>query len=276
MIPTKATQLKEHLSSYFHNHFGVVPLQESQQSIEQWFTSPLGQRILDAEQKQLNQFLPKIYGYHLMQLSVLKDYKLSEQSPVTHHFSLGIQQNESSGALAEYEKLPIDADSIDAAILHHVLEYSTHPHQLLRETARTIIPNGFIVVVGFNPLSFLNFKKQVARVCLRGLHWRYRSLQRGRVIDWLRILDFEPVYIKQGDFGLPFNRGRRQWVERMGEKFFSRCGNFYIIVARKSITPMTIVRKPWRSVTRLPVLAKRPTVNYQPQIENTQIVAKKK
>lgn len=239
--------------SLFHslNHtcrdfFAVKPIVESQQSITQWFDSPLGVDILRSEQSALNTIMPKIYGYHLMQLSVLEDVELSALSPVTHHFSLGVGANDacSPKGIACFESLPIQPESIDAVLLHHVLEYSTNPHQLLREAARTIIPNGYIVVVGFNPLASLAMKKHVSRIFTGKDHWCYHSLGHKRVEDWIRVLDFEPVFLQFGFYGLPFSTRHHQRLDRMFAKMLPFCGAYYVMAARKSVIPMTMIKQP--------------------------------
>lgn len=230
----------------YHSWFGVTPLLESQKDIETWFNSPLGQWIQTIEQQLLDQIMPKVYGYHLMQLSVLNGVCLSQQSPVTHHFSLGVSEQGNAKAIASFEQLPIEAESIDGAILHHVLEYSTNPHQLLRETARTIIPNGYIVIVGFNPFSLLGIRKKVGQLLTRTSHWRCHSLRSNRLMDWLQVLDFEPVSVRYGYHGLPFNHGYRSSMDQVCGKILPISGAFYIITARKSVIPMTLIKAPWK------------------------------
>ncbi len=249
------------LGNRLRSWFGIKPLLEVQEDIERWFSLPLGQRILLSEQQSLDQVMPKMYGYHLMQLSVLNGRKLSNQSPITHHFTLGLSEATNQPAIAHFEQLPIDAESIDTAILHHVLEYSTKPHQLLRETARTIIPNGYIVIVGFNPYSTLWLKKQIGRLFSSTPYWRSHSLTDGRLIDWLRVLDFEPVQIQYGYHGLPFNRGYRQGFDRFLGRFLPACGAFYIITARKSVIPMTLIKKPWKKTNPIASWAKGSAIN---------------
>ncbi len=242
---------RQSFKSYMTARFGVRPLVESQSAIERWFETPLGQRVLSAEQEKIDKIMPEMYGYHLMQLSVLDKVKLSRESPVTHHFSLGVHEGSSAPALAHFEHLPIEAESIDTAVLHHVMEYSTNPHQLLRETARTIIPNGYINIIGFNPYSSLMLKKQLERAFTSKAHWRYNSLSCNRLVDWLRVLDFEPLLIQYGYHALPLQRGYRQGFDHFCSHLLPSCGAFYIIVARKSVVPMTLIKKPWKKTATL-------------------------
>jgi SAM-dependent methyltransferase len=256
---------------HFQQRFGVIPLAESQTAISQWFDLPLGQRILAAQQCCLDKIMPNIYGYHLLQLSVLNNVALSRQSPVTHHFSLGVRAESDAKALARFEQLPIEADSIDAVILHHSLEYSTNPHQLLREAARTIIPNGYIIIVGFNPWALLTIRKHWCRLFSHNKQCRYHSLRRSRVLDWLKVLDFDPVLIQYGEQFLPFQNLYHQGTDKVFTQLFPAGGSFYTIVARKSVLPMTPVKQAWRKKSTFPLWSKGSTVSgktvFRPQLK---------
>ncbi|MFT6791377.1 MAG: SAM-dependent methyltransferase [Cellvibrionaceae bacterium] len=245
------------------DHFSVSALSQAQASIQQWFSSPLGQQVLTAEQQTLDRIMPEIYGYHLMQLSVLNDVTLSSLSPVTHHFSLGVTEKSGQPAVAEFEQLPIEAESVDTVLLHHVLEYSTKPHQLLREAAYTIIPNGYLIIVGFNPISPLAVKKQWGRLFSPRAHWRYHGIGHGRLSDWLRVLNFEPVFLQFGFHGLPFAKGHHKAIDSAIGRALPFSGVYYVIAARKSISPMKLIRQPRLKVAKLPMWAKGSTIPTQ-------------
>lgn len=267
---------------YFSARFGVKPLLDSVDDIEQWFESDLGKNILSLQQDKLDTLMPEVFGYHLMQMSVLNNLPLSRQSPVSHHFSLGFNPHKiavkveetidkkndkenfsiATSAISEFEHLPIDEESIDAAILHHVLDYSTDPHRLLRETARTIISNGFIVIIGFNPSSALMLKKQIGRCIKRSDHWRYHDLRKDRVIDWLRVLGFKPMLVQYGYHSLPFNASFSSKLDKILAQLLPSLGAFYIIVARKHVIPMTVIREPWKKRRALPAWVKGKTATH--------------
>ena len=42
----------------------------------------------------------------------------------------------------EPAQLPIASQTIDLLLLPHVLEFSAHPHQILREAERVLMPEG--------------------------------------------------------------------------------------------------------------------------------------
>jgi len=245
------------LREKLNTRFGVKPLFQAQADLNEWFEGAIGQRFLIAEKSKLDNIMPEMYGYHLMQLSAFKNtLSLSRQSPVTHHFSLGVEEEGDAKALAQFEQLPIDSECIDVALLHHVLEYSTKPHQLLREASRTVIPNGYIIIVGFNPWSFSTFKRQCGRFFSRDAQRRFHNLRRSRIVDWLKLLDFEPALLEYGDHGWPIKEEYVKKVQESLNGFFPVCGSFYVVLARKCITPMTVIKPGWKKKAGLPSWSK--------------------
>lgn len=248
------------------DYFSVKTLAQTQGSIQNWFSSPLGQNLLAAEQETLGKIMPKIYGHHLMQLSVLNHINLSDLSPVRHHFSLGINEKSGQPGVANFEQLPIETESVDAVLLHHVLEYSTNPHQLLHEAARTTVPYGYLVIVGFNPGSPFALKKQWGRLFSREAHWRYHGLWHSRISDWLRVLDFEPVFLQFGFHGLPFEKVRHKTVNHVFGQLLPFTGAYYVIAARKNIASMKIIHQTGNKSTTMPVWIKGSAIPTQTTI----------
>lgn len=256
----KITTLKETLHNWYERRYGVQPLSESHNALSLWFKRQFGQSILDEQKKCLNAVLSEIYGYHLMELSVLQQQQFSGASAISHQFSLTPFKTETAKAYASFEYLPIDEEVIDACILHHCLEYSPKPHQCLREACRSVIPNGYIIIIGFNPISILQLKKWLGRYLLAKPQWRYHFLLRHRIEDWLRVLDFEVVYKKNAGFNLPTDHTTPHRL-RIFLRFFSPVSaNFYVLVARKTKTPMTMI-KPWKKKNRLSHWVKQPAVS---------------
>lgn len=250
------------IRQWSQERFGIRPLAESIPLLEQWCQGPLGSALLQEEQQQVDRVVNYLFGYHLMQLSISRQLDLSRSSTINHRFSFTpainacpeVQRDHKVDQLpqsfADPEKIPLSAETIDVAVLHHVLDFSQHPHQLLRETARVLIPRGYAVIVGFNPFSWFGVCKTFARPFSRRPHWRHHSLRLGRVIDWLRLLDFEPVEITQGYYRFPIDHpgviARTQWYERLMKKINLPIGGFYVIVARKDVIGMTPIKPVWK------------------------------
>ncbi|MEX1031967.1 MAG: methyltransferase domain-containing protein [Cellvibrionaceae bacterium] len=246
------------IRDYSRRRFGVKPLADSVTMLENWWEGPVGRALLAEEQPLIDQALHDIYGFHLMQLAVSRKLDLTRASTINHRFALSAaatSPREEMAALytgqADLERIPLEAETIDLAVLHHVLEFSQHPHQLLRETARVIIPRGYVLVVGFNPVSWFGLFKHCGRLFTRKAHWRHHSLRLGRVVDWLRLLDFEPVSIQHGFYRWPVAQlkllEKTRWMERMAVGTRLPIGGFYFILARKDVVCMTPIKPGWKA-----------------------------
>ena len=69
-------------------------------------------------------------------------------------------------------------------------------------------------------------------------------------MDWLTILDMEPIVVRQGFYRPPFQSSWSikylHWLERWGKKLRLPWGGFYFIVARKDHYAMTPLKPDWQ------------------------------
>ena len=241
----------------WRKRFGVLPLRESLAPISEWFGSPLGKLLVEREQALIDEQIHNVFGYHLLQLSVTKHLDLTQASRISHRFALHPQAADQPlvAGRADYNHLPLPANSIDLVLLHHVLDYSQSPHHVLREAASVLISQGHLVVVGFNPWSIFGMWCWLARFVSRAPQWRHQSLRLGRVLDWLALLDFEPIAIKQGFYSPPCYQPNTikylQWMERWGKRLALPWGGFYVIVARKDSLALTPLKPQWQGYAGL-------------------------
>lgn len=86
--------------------------------------------------------------------------------------------------------LPIQSESIDMVLLPHFLEFDAHRFQTMREIDRILKPEGHLIIINFNPLSFwvryqYLWEKKLAD------SWLGHFISKKRVLDWLKLLNFE-------------------------------------------------------------------------------------
>lgn len=67
--------------------------------------------------------------------------------------------------VCDLRELPFAANSIDLAVLPQRHEFHDNPHQILREVERILIPDGQLVITGFNPLSLWGLRRQMPNFC---------------------------------------------------------------------------------------------------------------
>jgi SAM-dependent methyltransferase len=153
----------------------------------------------------------------------------------------------------DFDALPFPSQSIDLLVLPHGLELARDPHETLREVERVLVPEGRVVVVGFNPASLWGLRQRVGAMRQRlGWSQRPRFLPHAgefigywRLRDWLRLLSFE---VEQGRFGCWRAPVRSQawldrwaWVESVGERWWPVLGAVYFVMAVKRVRGMRLV-----------------------------------
>jgi SAM-dependent methyltransferase len=75
-------------------------------------------------------------------------------------------------------------------ILPHLLEFDAYRFQTMREIERILKPEGHLVILNFNPWSVWVRYQSLWDLRLAD-SWRGHFISRSRVIDWLKLLNFE-------------------------------------------------------------------------------------
>lgn len=253
--------------SYLRQKRQVPPIAASISSLQDWFNSPLGKQLLIEQQCVLDQALSCLFGYHLLQLSVHQNAKLYDNSRVCHCVSVSPAQLSapmSAGLCSDWDALPFEDDSVDVTVLHHALDFSDNPHQVLREAARVTIARGYIIIIGFNPFSPMGMAKPFAQLFNAGPVWQRNSLRRARIGDWLKFLDCQVVNSESRHYCPPVQNERflkhaHKWSAGVSRWPLASLalGNFYCLVARKDRVALTPIRPKWLPQTTLVPRAKQ-------------------
>ncbi len=218
---------------------------------------PWGDYFRDALTQQLQPYLARVYGFHMLKIGSLSAEIDTSQCAISHQVNVG-SEGDALQVIANVTRLPFESKSIDACLLAHTLAWSQDPHAVLREVDRVLIDDGWMIISGFNPFSLLGISKAVPGLSRRA-PWNSRMFSQVRLLDWLSLLNYEVVY-----------RTRFQVVPwyRQGGKVISAhlpaLGCLNIVVARKRTFPLTPTKmKKSLSSTRL-----RPVVNATRQFRN--------
>ncbi len=235
-------------------------------ALQKWYDSPVGQRVWCCEKRLLDHHLPGFFGYHLMSLGVCPSLPLTEASPIHHRFSLcPAVQGDAVAACANQHELPIEGESIDVALLHHSLDYSEDPHQLLRETARVLIPYGHVLIFGFQRWSAIGMQHSLRSRVGNDPVASHDFISLMRLHDWLKLLDFEILKSRHTVF-IPPQLGeslhnRLRWLEQFGWGAQLPFGSVYFVLARKTVAGVRPLVAPWEKLALrnpLAALAPRP------------------
>lgn len=216
--------------------------------INDWYTNkPLGQSMLKAEQAQVTRLIANCFGYHLVQLGGIHQGFFFNKSPICHKVRLSPEQYShfpGPSIRGDFNELPLASASVDVIVLPHILEFSQDPERVLSEAYRALIPEGKLIIVGFNPYSTwgvfkFGFKQSLQVVANARFYSAYR------VTTWLNKLGVEIETKKTGFFRFPFSQEslllRTTFLETMGQLCWPGCGAFYVIVAKKVIEMPTLV-----------------------------------
>ncbi|MCC6534634.1 MAG: class I SAM-dependent methyltransferase [Burkholderiales bacterium] len=211
-----------------------------------WFTTALGQYYLEREREYYDRVVADIFGYNALQCG-LAEIDLLRTSRIPSRWRIG-----SNGAIAlrtDFRDLPLAANSIDLVVLPHVLEFSDDPHQILREVVRVLVPEGQVVISGFNPWSLLGWKRYLPGARSQ-LPWRGHFINLPRLKDWLSLLSFDVSGGRMHGYVPPFSQER--WLRRFsfmdaaGDRWWPFAGGVYFMQAVKRVRGMRVITPSWR------------------------------
>jgi len=233
--------------------------------VQQWYAADLGQALLEKEKQHLQQLLEQIFGYNLVQLGCLDKSKLVTQYRTSHHYVLEsepVKNTNNTHIVSDFSQLAVQNHSVDAVILPHTLEFSAHPHQILREVERILIAEGKAVFLGFNPYSlwglwhkywelksrvFANNKDADNSVPLPSCG---HLISPGRLQDWLKLLGFDVELVSEYFYRPPVRNSvllkQLEFMEQAGQLSKLLPAGAYILIASKRVSTLTPVRQSWK------------------------------
>ncbi len=212
---------------------------------DNWLATPQGRYVMTWEQAKIDAIVADLFGYNALQLG-LPRYRLLAQNRIPLRQVVG--QQGLVDVSCDLHELPFAANSIDLIVMPHVLESHADPHQILREVERVLIPDGHLLVTGFNPLSLWGLRRRLPRrLDDSPLQGNYISML--RLKDWLKLLGFE---VDRGSFGCyapPFRKKRslKRWsfMDAAGQRWWNFAGGVYLLHAIKRVHGLRLIRPAW-------------------------------
>lgn len=253
----------------------------SAEALEQWFTSPLGQTVLQWENEKNDSIVSNAFGYHAVQIGMpsvnfLRSNRIRTKMILTEEIPDRYVDNDNLQYLkGSVEEIPLPTDSVDLVILPHTLELHQNPHAILREVDRVLVHDGRLVIMGFNPHSLWGLRNACGLKAVSPI-LNKQQVAVHRVKDWLQLLSFE---IDRGHFGLYIPACQSsQWIQRWdfmnkaGNRWWSAAGAVYIISAKKYTAGMHIIGPAWRrkqaSDRQTAPVAQKDTIYYDKNTRN--------
>ncbi len=226
-----------------------------------WLDTPVGNYVRTWQQARLDVLTADIFGFNAMQIGLPEINALrANRMPnkwLTDTCLPSKNDNDASSPIVvvhDFAELPFASQSLDLVVLPHVLEFAEEPHQVLREVERVLIPEGQVIICGFNPASLWGLRQLTGR--LTGAHFLPQNgefISLPRLKDWLKLLNME---VNRGHFGCyapPCMTdkwlNRFAFMEQAGDRWWPYLGAIYIVQAIKRIRGMRLIGPAWTRKT---------------------------
>ncbi len=205
----------------------------------------------DLTKCELKRLLSGVFGYFALLYSD-RAKALVEDNVVVKNTVIISNELQIGDLNCSYQELPIASDSIDLVVVPEIIQSSEFPHQILREIERVLIPEGHVVLILENPLSWISVKKRMIAAIL-GKNISPNLFGKLRINDWFRLLGLEasreipisPLEKRIARSRLP------QWGKRVSRWISEYTSGYYIIVAKKKLSTLTPIRPSWRNNRKL-------------------------
>jgi len=214
-------------------------------SLSGWLSTPQGSYVLGWELAQYDSAVDDAFGFRAVQVG-LPEVDFLRQNRIRFRFTLALEPG--AGLAADPLQLPLASQSVDLVVLPHVLEFHPQPHEVLREVERVLMPEGHVVISGFNTASLWRMRQMFSFD--KNSPWDAKFIGLLRLREWLRLLGFELNGGMFGCYAPPFRQSR--WLERFafmekaGARWWPIAGGIYVVRAVKRVQGMRLVTPAWR------------------------------
>ena len=215
-------------------------------SLSGWLSTPQGAYVLDWELAQFDSAVDDVFGFRAVQIG-LPEVDFLRQNRIPYRFTLALEPG--AAVAADALQLPLASQSVDLVVLPHVLEWHLDPHDVLREVERVLMPEGQVVISGFNTASLWRVR-QAFTFHRNGAPWDAKFIGLLRLREWLRLLGFELNGGKFGRYAPPFREqvwlDRFAFMEKAGARWWPVTGGIYVVRAVKRVHGMRVISPAWR------------------------------
>ncbi|BBO21032.1 MAG: hypothetical protein AMXMBFR31_12770 [Candidatus Desulfobacillus denitrificans] len=213
---------------------------------DEWLLTPQGRYILEWEQTRFDQMVADIFGYNAVQIGLPQcDCLRANRMPLRFVYD----STPPAALLGDAHHLPLAGSSVDLVALPHTLEFADDPHQILREVERVLVPEGQVLISGFNPFSLWGIRRRLSGRDA-AFPWRGQYFSVRRLKDLLQLLSFES---QAGCFGRYSPAVRQeQWLRRWhflelaGDRWWPIFGSVYLLQGIKRQHGLRLLTPTWQ------------------------------
>ena len=218
---------------------------EQQPALREWYQGAMGQALLSHAKQRLDLMLPQVFGFRAVQVGQISpDQPLLERAGIMRSFVVDPEgARVGADMIGNATQLPLCGDSFNLVFLPHTLDFCDRPHQVLREADRLLTSDGYLLLMGFNLFSGLGLRRSVQK-WRGGVPWQGHFFTRGRVADWLSVLNFQVVEVagvSSGSLSTPLSGGFREQLRGIREYY----SPVYMVLARKRTVPLNPTLESW-------------------------------
>jgi len=219
--------------------------------LQAWFETPLGAYLLACEQAYFDREVADVFGFNAFQFGLSRqDFLRANRMPFHCRVDAAGSNGGESKIRTDFRALPILANSADLVLLPHVLEFSDNPHQILREVARILMPEGHVIVSGFNPWSLWGARQAFDRN-RDEFPWRGQFINLPRLKDWMALLGIEIAAGRMCCYIPPVITepwlGRLSFLEAAGDRWWPFAGGVYFLHGIKRVQGMRVITPQWKT-----------------------------
>ena len=222
--------------------------------LAQWMQSAPGAELLRMEVARVHAAVGNLFGYHCLQVGDLAGEDLLCASRILGRTVVdidgGAPRRPYPLVCGAATALPIDSHAVDVVVLPHVLEFEPQPHDALREASRVLVPEGSLLVLGFNPMSVIGLKR-VLKYRTADAPWCGTYFTAGRLRDWLALLGLDIVDQRPCFGSASGTAAGRPGVRAYAEWMPPALASARLVVAKKRVNAMLPVRARWKPKRRL-------------------------
>lgn len=215
-----------------------------------WYQRPMGRAVFKAEQRLIQQCLPGQLGHHSIALMPFGELPWFIDAAEVHRHHLicrGSAADSNFAVYADYECLSLASESVDFVFLPHIFECSAQPEaHLLTEVSRVLVPEGLVLVLGFNPWSWFGLPANLAGhglaqsgLKLRRAAWVQEKLEHVN----LTCRSQQKVLLTKTEASLSHPKSMMQ--QKLNEWLQVRFGAVYALVASKKASALSPIRPRW-------------------------------
>lgn len=197
---------------------------------------------------QLQLHLPQLHGLCLVQLGIYTTQTWLESSTILHKFILNFADPDLPGDVyAKPLELPIANSSVDVVFMPHILAFTENPERLLAEVDRILVPEGHLILIGFNPFSLWGLARLFKSK--QSVPWSGKFLSALTVRKILTHLGFQIIEHENFLYRPPLENEKLfhklKPLEAIGNAILPIPGGAYILIARKKVHGLTRIKPIW-------------------------------